>query len=178
MRNKPRRKHNRQRTREQHQLECNELVVTAKNGEIPVNDADTEFDVGRDEILTDEEVEHRTNLEGDEVLEKVEEEIVGEETLDSVTEGKDLEPLDHAVPVVLSNLHTHTKADALRISDVENGKARERIRSPSDLKKIKAHEHKIDSSRLWSRLWLLRREQMEGTSVLIGELETENIDLL
>ncbi|KAF5288861.1 hypothetical protein FQA39_LY03740 [Lamprigera yunnana] len=75
--------------------------------EIPANDAGAEVDVGREEILTDKEVEHNTNPEGDEVLKKVKEEIVRKETLESVTERKDLEPLDHAVPVVLGNLYTH-----------------------------------------------------------------------
>ncbi|KAF5280998.1 hypothetical protein FQA39_LY05203 [Lamprigera yunnana] len=142
--------------------------------EIPANNADVEVDVGREEILTDEEVERRTNPEGDEVLEMVEEEIVGEEILESVTKVKDLESLDHAVPVILGDFYTHegkqypreevhaqsgtqeaskqnaprregesdalfnrprhhstdTKADALRMSDVENGKARKRTRSP------------------------------------------------
>ncbi|KAF5276011.1 hypothetical protein FQA39_LY00807 [Lamprigera yunnana] len=150
--------------------ECDESATAAEGAEIPANDAD----VGREEILTDEELKHRTNPEDDEVLEKVEDEIVGEETLESVTEGKDLESLDHAVPVLLGDLHTHygkqcpreevhaqsgtqdaskqnasrregesdalfnlprhhstdTKADALRMFDVENGKARKRTRSP------------------------------------------------
>ncbi|KAF5278322.1 hypothetical protein FQA39_LY05811 [Lamprigera yunnana] len=141
---------------------------------IPANDVDAEVNVGRDKILIDEEVKHRTDPEGDEILKKVEEEIVGDETLDSVTEGKNLESLDHAVSVVLGDLNTHegkqrpreevhaqsgtqkvskqdaprregesdvlfnrpsyhstnTKADALRMTDVENGEARERTRSP------------------------------------------------
>ncbi|KAF5283727.1 hypothetical protein FQA39_LY17224 [Lamprigera yunnana] len=90
--------------------ECNELVVTAEEAELPANDGDAEVDVGRDEIHTDEEVEHRTDPEGnDEVLEKVEEEIVREqtETPDSIAselEGQDLESLDHFVEVVLGNL--------------------------------------------------------------------------
>ncbi|KAF5291068.1 hypothetical protein FQA39_LY14501 [Lamprigera yunnana] len=53
-----------------------EQTTAAEQAEIPANDADSEFDVGREEILTDEEVKHRTNPEGNEVLKKVEEEIV------------------------------------------------------------------------------------------------------
>ncbi|KAF5295934.1 hypothetical protein FQA39_LY12706 [Lamprigera yunnana] len=87
------------------EVEIPEVDETSEEeNEIPVNDADAEVEIGREEILTDEEVKHRTNPEGDEVFKKVEEEIVGEETLESVTEGKNLEPLDHAVPVVLGDL--------------------------------------------------------------------------
>ncbi|KAF5306423.1 hypothetical protein FQA39_LY08932 [Lamprigera yunnana] len=134
----------------------------------------------------DEEAESHANSEGDELVaaaeeveiledETVEEEIIDEVILDkvaSVIVGQDLEPLDHALPVVLGNLLTHggkqcqqeevhaqsgtqeaskqnaprregegdalfnrprhhltdTKADALRMSDVENRKVRERTR--------------------------------------------------
>ncbi|KAF5284313.1 hypothetical protein FQA39_LY04606 [Lamprigera yunnana] len=120
--------------------ECDESAATAEEVEIPevdeiseeenkipANDADVEIDVGRQEILTDEEVEHRTNSEGDEVLEKVEEKIVGEETLESVTEGQDFESLDHAVPVVLGDLHTHTKANSAHEEKCTHKAGRKRL---------------------------------------------------
>ncbi|KAF5285673.1 hypothetical protein FQA39_LY16537 [Lamprigera yunnana] len=89
--------------------ECNELVVTAE-AELPANDGDAKVDVGQDGIHTNDKVEHRTDPEGDDKgLEKIEKEIVHEqtETPDSIAselEGQDLELLDHFVPVVLGNL--------------------------------------------------------------------------
>ncbi|KAF5276035.1 hypothetical protein FQA39_LY00831 [Lamprigera yunnana] len=109
--------------------ECDELVATAEEEEIPAKDSDAEVDVGRDDIVTDVEVEHRIHPEGDEVLEK---------------------PLDHAISVVLhiqeSNqrrqveVHaqsvtqeapnrdrsTDAKPDVLHMSDAVNEKAMER----------------------------------------------------
>ncbi|KAF5299188.1 hypothetical protein FQA39_LY02361 [Lamprigera yunnana] len=149
--------------------EGDELVAATEEVEILGNDADAEVDVVRDKEINIDPEEDET----------VEEEIIDDKILDkvaSVNVGQDLEPLDHAVPVVLGDLHTHggkqcprtevhaksgtqeaskqnaprrkgesnvifnrprhhstdTKADALRMSDVENGKVRERTRSPPE----------------------------------------------
>ncbi|KAF5297037.1 hypothetical protein FQA39_LY12251 [Lamprigera yunnana] len=128
-----------------------EQTTAAEEAEIPANNADIEVDVGREEILTDKEVKHRTNPEGDEVLEKVKEEIVGEETHEgeqcpreevhaqSGTQdaSKQNAPRREGESDALFNRPWHhstgTKADALRMSDVENWKARERTRSPPGL---------------------------------------------
>ncbi|KAF5277366.1 hypothetical protein FQA39_LY06179 [Lamprigera yunnana] len=40
--------------------EYDELIATVEEAEIPANDADAEVDVGRDEIITDEEIEQRS----------------------------------------------------------------------------------------------------------------------
>ncbi|KAF5279422.1 hypothetical protein FQA39_LY05532 [Lamprigera yunnana] len=150
--------------------EGDELVVAAEEVETLGNDADAEVDVVRDKEINIDPEEDET----------VEEEITDEVILDkvaSVNVGQDLEPLDHAVTVVLGNLLTHggkqcqreevhaqsgtqeaskqnaprregesdalfnrprdhstdTKADALRMSDIENRKVRERTRSPPEL---------------------------------------------
>ncbi|KAF5282272.1 hypothetical protein FQA39_LY17634 [Lamprigera yunnana] len=140
--------------------EGDELVAAAEEVEILGNDADAEVDVARDKEINIDPEEDET----------VEEEIIDEVILDevaSVIVRQDLEPLDHAVPVVLDNLHTQrgkqrpreevharsgtqeaskqnaprrkgesdalfnhltdTKADALRMSDVENGKSQQVI---------------------------------------------------
>ncbi|KAF5300412.1 hypothetical protein FQA39_LY02211 [Lamprigera yunnana] len=85
---------------------------------IPENDAEVN-NVGE----TDEKAESHANSKATidvvrnkeinidpEEDETVEEEIIGEQTLDnvaSVTEGQDFETLDHAVPVALGDLYTH-----------------------------------------------------------------------
>ncbi|KAF5284105.1 hypothetical protein FQA39_LY17096 [Lamprigera yunnana] len=134
--------------------EGDELAAAAEEVEILGNDADAEVDVVRDKEINNDPEEDET----------VEEEIIDKEILDkvaSVIVRQDLEPLNHAVPVVLGDLHTQggkqcpreeqntprregesdalfnrprhhstdTNADALRMSDVENGKVRERTHS-------------------------------------------------
>ncbi|KAF5305956.1 hypothetical protein FQA39_LY09112 [Lamprigera yunnana] len=80
--------------------EGDELVAATEELEILGNDADAEVDVVRDKEINIDPEEDET----------VEEEIVNEVILDkvaSVIVGQHLEPLDHAVPVVLGDLHTH-----------------------------------------------------------------------
>ncbi|KAF5291672.1 hypothetical protein FQA39_LY14309 [Lamprigera yunnana] len=165
--------------------EVNDVGEMDKEAESHANfegDADAEVDVVRDKEINIDPEEDKT----------VEEKIIGKEILDKVTSvivRQDLEPLDHAIPVVLGDLHTHgckqcpreevhaqsgtqevskqnaprrkgesdvlfnrprhhstdTKADALRMSDAENGKVRERTRSPSGEKS--ARNFANDSSR-------------------------------
>ncbi|KAF5300324.1 hypothetical protein FQA39_LY11181 [Lamprigera yunnana] len=149
--------------------EGDKLAAAAEGVEILGNDAEAEVDVVRDKEINIDPEENKT----------VEEEIIDKVVLDKVASiivRQDLEPLDHAVPVVLGDLHTQgskqcprekvhaqsgtqeapkqnalrrkgesdalfnrprhhstdTKADALRMSDVENGKVRERTRSLSE----------------------------------------------
>ncbi|KAF5282285.1 hypothetical protein FQA39_LY17647 [Lamprigera yunnana] len=153
--------------------EGDELVAAAEEVEILGNDADAEVDVVRDKEINIDPEEDET----------VEEEIIDEVILNkvaSVIVRQDIERLDHAVPVVLGDIHTQggkqcpreevhaqsgtqeaseqnaprrkgesdalfnrprhhstdTKADALRMSDVENGKIRGRTRSPLDGKSL------------------------------------------
>ncbi|KAF5306118.1 hypothetical protein FQA39_LY09096 [Lamprigera yunnana] len=179
--------------------EGDELVAAAEEVEILGNDADAEVDVVRDINIDPKEDE------------TVEEEIIDEVILDkvaSVIVRQHLEPLDHAVPVVLGDLHTQggkqcpreevhaqsgtqeaskknaprrkgesdalfnrpkhhstdTKADALRMSDVENGKVRERTRSPPEFleqKGVLARRLKLDDE-----LHLLQLVDMFGPAVL------------
>ncbi|KAF5300413.1 hypothetical protein FQA39_LY02212 [Lamprigera yunnana] len=80
--------------------EGDELAAAAEEVEILGNDADAEVDVVRNKEINIDPEEDET----------VEEEIIGEQTLDnvaSVTEGQDFETLDHAVPVALGDLYTH-----------------------------------------------------------------------
>ncbi|KAF5286306.1 hypothetical protein FQA39_LY04204 [Lamprigera yunnana] len=123
-----------------------EQTTAAEEADLPANDSDAEVDVGREEILTDEEVKHRTNPEGDKVLEKVEEEIVSEDTREgeqcpreevhaqngTQDASKQNAPRQEGESGAFFNRPGHhsidTKTDALRMSNVENGKARERTR--------------------------------------------------
>ncbi|KAF5281032.1 hypothetical protein FQA39_LY05237 [Lamprigera yunnana] len=186
--------------------EGDELVAAAEEVEILGNDADAEVDVVRDkEIKIDREED-----------ETAEEEIIDKVILDkvaSVIVGQDLEPLDHAVPVVLGNLLTHggkqcqreevhvqsgtqkaskqnaprregeavalfnrprhhstdTKADALRMSDVENGKVRERTRSPPGEKS--ARNFANDSSRKFNNFHTQRINHQQERRRLLGRGE-------
>ncbi|KAF5305054.1 hypothetical protein FQA39_LY09316 [Lamprigera yunnana] len=77
-------------------FEGDELVAATEELEILGNDADAEVDVVRDKEINIDPEEDET----------VEEEIIDEVILDkvaSVIVGQDLEPLDHAVPVVLGD---------------------------------------------------------------------------
>ncbi|KAF5271719.1 hypothetical protein FQA39_LY08042 [Lamprigera yunnana] len=136
--------------------EGDELVAAAEEVEILSNDADAEVDVVRDkEINIDPEEDETVEKEiiDEEILDKVASVIclatsihreansahekrcthkAGRKRLPSKTLRDEKEK---ATPSSTDPSHhsTDTKADALRMSDVENGKVRERTRSPPGL---------------------------------------------
>ncbi|KAF5278705.1 hypothetical protein FQA39_LY18365 [Lamprigera yunnana] len=138
--------------------------------EIPKNDAEV-IDVRemhREENITDQEAESHANSEGDELAaaaeevdipgndaeedEAVEEKFIGKETLDNVanvTEGQDSEPLDHAVPVVLGDLHTHEgkqhpREEVHAQSGTEEASNEDTPRR-KDLEELKVASHNLDN---------------------------------